>query len=164
MPSAFLIISVGSRWPYISGSLFSSLQICPGLSGCHCWACVQTHPHPRVQADCLLPVCCCERGLTDQWYHWVFAETQQDWCPRWNNSVYQGKAVFLALEIHLFLMNSFPAASAYLIYYFSKQSSFFTVLFFCHCFKRTLFFSVSLHSILLHTYYFHNTSSVRFIF
>lgn len=113
VPSAFGFISVGSWWPYIFGSLFSSLQICTGLSGCHCWACVQTHPYSRVQADCLLPVCCCECGLTDKWHHRVFAETQQDWCPRWNNSIYQGKAILLALEIHLFLVrNSFPAASA----------------------------------------------------
>lgn len=113
LPSAFVFVSVGSRWPYIFGSLFSSLQICTGLSGCHCWACVQTHSYSRVQVDCLLPVRCCECGLTDKWHHWVLAETQQDWCPRWNNSVYQGKAILLALEIHLFLLrNSFPAASA----------------------------------------------------
>lgn len=104
VPSAFVFISVGSWWPYIFGSLFSSLQICTGLSGCHCWACVQTHPYSRVQADCLLPVRCCECGLTDKRHHRVFAETQQDRCPRWDNSVYQGEAVLLALEINLFLL------------------------------------------------------------
>lgn len=106
-PSACPCVSVGSRWPYLSGSLLSGLQIRAGFLGCHCRARVQTDPHSRVQADCLLPLCCCQRRLADQRHHRVLTEAEQDWCPGWNNSVYQGKAAVLLQGIHLLL----PATS-----------------------------------------------------
>lgn len=106
-PSACPCVSVGSRWPYLSGSLLSGLQIRAGFLGCHCRARVQTNPHSRVQADCLLPLCCCQRRLADQRHHRVLTEAEQDWCPRWNNSVYQGKAAVLVEGIHLLLESLF---------------------------------------------------------
>lgn len=112
---------------------------------------MQTNPRSRVQADCVLTVRCCQRWPTNERHHGVFAKTEQDWCPRWNNSVYQGNTILLTLEIYLLLLvKSSPAASASLIFFFinslflpsfnrTEPLSYFLSFSVLYCYTHTIF-------------------------